>query len=218
MLDNQNLTQPFIIYALPRSRTAWMAEFLSYKDWQCGHEQAIFLRSIDDIKRLLSLPRTGVVETAAAPAWRIIHHHVPNAKAVVIRRPIDDVMASMVNVDLRGEAAYDIPRLRRVMEYESRLLDEIVARPGTLNLEFSDLGTLAGCKRLFEFCLPHKFDQGWWEYARQQNIQVDVLSVIRLYHQNREEIEGFKSLLKREMRHLAREGVISKHHVRKAVA
>ncbi len=202
----------FIIYALPRSRTAWMAEFLSYKDWTCGHEQAIFLRSIDDIKRLLSLPRVGVVETAAAPAWRIIHHHVPGLKAVVIRRPIDDVMMSMVNVDLNGEAQYDIPRLRRVMEYEYRLLDEIASQPGVLSLEFSDLSTREGCKRLFEFCLPYEFDEGWWEYIRQQNIQVDVLSVIRLYHENREEIEGFKKTLWREMRHLAQSGHISRGH------
>lgn len=204
------MNQPFIIYALPRSRTAWLAEFLSYKDWTCGHEQAIFLRSVSDIKRLLSLPNTGVVETAAAQAWRIIHHHVPNIKAVVIRRPIDDVLGSMVNIDLNGEAHYDIPRLRKVMEYGDRMLAEIAAQPGTLSLDFADLDTWDGCKRLFEFCLPYEFDEGWWEYIRPMNIQVDVLSVIRLYHENRPEIEGFKKSLWREMRHLAQAGLISK--------
>jgi hypothetical protein len=202
---------PFIIYALPRSRTAWLAEFLSYKDWTCGHEQAIFLRSIDDIKRLLSLPKTGVVETAAAQAWRIIHHHVPNIKAVVIRRPIDDVMRSMVNVDLRGEAQYDLDRLRNVMEYGDRMLREIAGQPGVLSLDFDDLDTMQGCKRLFEFCLPYEFDQGWWEYMVMQNIQVDVLSVIQHYHQNKPEIEGFKKQCWRELRHLAQSGLISKH-------
>jgi hypothetical protein len=204
--------QPFIIYALPRSRTAWLAEFLSYKDWTCGHEQAIFLRSVDDIKRLFSLPRTGVVETAAAQAWRIIHHHVPGLKAVVIRRPIDDVMRSMVNVDLRGEAHYDLPKLRKVMEYGDRMLCEIAEQPGVLSLDFDDLDTIQGCKAIFEHCLPYEFDYGWWEYMVMQNIQVDVLSVIQLYHQNRPEIEGFKKSLKREMRHLAQAGHISKGH------
>lgn len=204
------MIQPFIIYALPRSRTAWMAEFLSYKDWQCGHEQAIFWRSVNDIKRFFALPRTGAVETATAQAWRIIHHHVPNIKAVVIRRPVDEVMESMVNIDLRGEAYYDIPKLRKFIEYGDRCLTEISEQPGVLNLKFSDLDTSDGCKRIFEFCLPYKFDQGWWEYARQQNIQVDVLSTIRLYHKNKPEIEGFKKTLWRELRHLAREGVISK--------
>lgn len=204
------MSQPFTIYALPRSRTAWLAEFLSYKDWQCGHEQAIFWRSIDDIKRFYALPRTGAVETATAQAWRIIHHHVPNIKAVVIRRPIDDVMTSMLNVDLNGEMHYDIPRLKKVMEYGDRVLAEIASQPGTLSLDFADLDTMEGCKSLFEFCLPYEFDQGWWEYIKNVNIQVDVLSAIRLYHENKPEIEGFKKALWREMRHLAQAGLISK--------
>lgn len=206
------MNQPFIVYALPRSRTAWLAEFLSYKDWQCGHEQAIFLRSVDDIKRLFSLPNTGAVETAAAQAWRIIHHHVPNIKAVVVRRPIDDVMRSMVNIDLQGEAYYDVPRLRKVMEYGNRMLDEISEQPGVLTVDFDDLSTIQGCKAIFEHCLPYEFDRGWWEFMVDQNIQVDVLSVIRLYHENRPQIEGFKKHLWREMRHLAQTGHISKGH------
>lgn len=206
------MNQPFIVYALPRSRTAWLAEFLSYKDWQCGHEQAIFLRSVDDIKRLFALPKTGVVETAAAQAWRIIHHHVPNIKAVVVRRPIDDVMRSMVNIDLQGEAYYDVPRLRKVMEYGNRMLDEISKQPDVLTVDFDDLSTMQGCKVIFEHCLPYEFDRGWWEFMVDQNIQVDVLSVIRLYHENRPQIEGFKKHLWREMRHLAQTGHISKGH------
>lgn len=96
------------------------------------------------------------------------------------------------------------------MEYGNRMLDEVSAQPGVLTLDFDDLETLQGCKRLFEFCLPYEFDQGWWEYMVVQNIQVDVLSVIRLYHERKSEIDGFKKSLWREMRHLAKSGHISK--------
>lgn len=203
--------QPFIIHALPRSRTAWLAEFLTYKDCRCAHEQAIFLRSIDDIKRLFSLPNTGCVETASAQAWRIIQHHVPNIKMVVIKRPIDDVMQSMVNIDLHGYAAYDIPRLRKVMEYGNRMLDEVSEQPGVLTIDFSELDTAEGCAKVFEFCLPHEFDPGWWSYMQAINVQADVIGTIRYYHENKPAIEGFKKIMWREMRALARQGIISKH-------
>jgi hypothetical protein len=32
---------PYLIFALPRSRTAWLAHFLTYRDWTCLHEHAI---------------------------------------------------------------------------------------------------------------------------------------------------------------------------------
>lgn len=156
------------------------------------------------------MPNIGVVETAAAQAWRIIHHQVPNLKAVVIRRPVEDVIASMVNVDLNGYATYDIPRLRKVMAYGDRVLEEITEQPAVLSLNFSALDTEEGCRALFEHCLPYPFDPGWWDYMKQKNIQVDVPSVIRFYHENKPDIERFKHLCWRELRSMARQG-LAKH-------
>lgn len=197
---------PFIVYALPRSRTAWMAKFLSYNEWQCGHEQAIFMRSVYDIKRLFSLNYTGVVETAAAQGWRIIKHHVPHIRQVVVKRPIEDVMKSMVKT-----AEYDVPRLRKVMEYGNRMLDEISGQPGVLTLDFDSLGTMEGCAALFEHCLPYRFDSGWWKSLKGQNIQLGVPEVITYYHEHKPEIEAFKSAMWREMRALRRSNQITRH-------
>lgn len=200
-----------MVFALPRSRTAWLADFLTYRDWQCGHEQAIFLRGIGDIRRLLSLPNTGTVETAAAQGWRIIKHHVPAVKMVVIRRPIEDVMKSMVSVDLGGYAAYDLPRLRKVMEYGNRMLGEISQQPGVMTLDFCDLEDSRAVADLFQFCLPYAFDPGWFEYMQRVNVKADVVGTIRYYHQHRSEIEGFKRAMWAEMRSLAKSGLIARH-------
>ncbi len=29
--------RPFVVFGLPRSRTAWLSRFLTYGDWVCGH-------------------------------------------------------------------------------------------------------------------------------------------------------------------------------------
>ena len=66
------MTTPFLIYALPRSRTYWLSKFLSYGDWVCGHDQIRYFRTIDDIKGWLNLPATGSAETGIAEWWRVV--------------------------------------------------------------------------------------------------------------------------------------------------
>lgn len=207
------MSQPFIIFALPRSRTAWLASYLSYKDWQCGHETAILLRSVQDVKGLFALQNVGVVETAAAQAWRILKHHIPNLKMAVIRRPIDDVVQSMMNINLHGRFHYDADRLRKVMEYGDRMLNEISEQPGTLTLSFSDLETEVGCKAIFEHCLPYEFDPDWWGTMKDRNVQVDVAGVIQYYHDHKDAIEAFKRSLRSELRTLVHNGHIQKRQV-----
>lgn len=203
------MTRPFVVYSLPRSRTAWLSHFLTYRDWKCHHEAAITFRDPSEISSFFA-GRTGAVETAAAQGWRLIDYHVPNIKSVVIRRPTKDVIKSMMAVDLGGVATYDEARLWKIMEYGNRMLDQIAARPGTLVVDHDALDEESTCSRIFEFCLPYVFDRNWWLAKRVQNIQVDVKSVILYYHKNRVEIERFKSRCRAELRHLFKSGAIVK--------
>lgn len=203
------MTQPFIIYALPRSRTAWLSEFLTYGEYNCGHENAIYMRSIADIKALFK-PNSGTVETAAAQAWRIIHHHIPGLRAAVIRRPVDEVIDSVLKVPLNGVATYDEIRLQKIMAYGDRVLKQISALPGVLTLNYSDISNEDACAALFEHCLPYEFDQPWWEWMKGRNVQANVPGIIRYYHENKSAIEGFKLTLKRELRTLYKNGQIDR--------
>lgn len=203
---------PFIVYALPRSRTAWMAEFLTYGGWGCWHEQSIYMRRIEDLKALLSNPGIGTVETAAAQGWRLLHHYNPDVNAVVVRRPIDDVVRSMMATDLKGEAHYEEASLRKIMEYGDRMLSDVSANcHNCLTLDFADLATKDGCAALFEHCVPFAFDNDWWTEMAAKNVQADVLAAIRYFHENRAEIQGFKKLLWRDLRRLRTSGEITKH-------
>src|ERR1700744_2255694 len=174
--------RPFLIYALPRSRTAWLSMFLTYRDWTCLHEVAIQMRDPVEISRLFRDPRIGSAETAAAPGWQIIEHYCPGLKRVVIRRPIDDVVASVIAADVADIAIYDEIKLRRIMEREARDLTRISALSGTLTVDFADLATEDGCAAVFEHCLPYKFDRAWFEQWRYRNIQVDIKAVLRYYY------------------------------------
>lgn len=202
------MTAPFIIYGLARSRTAWLASFLSYREWNCKHEHSMHMRTVEDIKTFFNTPNTGSVETAAGPGFYLIHHYFPHIKAVVVRRPLDDVVASMIAA-AEGIATYDEVRLRKVMAYGDRMLDKISRLPGVLTVDFSDLVTENTCRKIFEHCLPYEFDRDWWVKHRDQNIQVDIAAVIMYYHANKDLIEGFKLACRRELYRLRRTGELT---------
>lgn len=204
------MTPPFIIYALPRSRTAWLSRFLTYRKWTCFHEAAIVMRTMDDVDGFFSRPCTGTAETAAAPGWQLLHHRVAGLRAVVVRRPIDEVVGSMLALDVGGIAVYDEAKLRQIMTYEDRVLKTISEQPGTLSLAYSDLDQEDACATVFERCLPYKFPRDWWLTLRERNVQADAASVLRYYHANRAGVDSFKSACKSEMRALARDGHIGR--------
>ena len=208
------MASPFIVYALPRSRTAWLSQFLSYGGWTCHHEAAIKMRSISDVKQLFGAPTTGTVETAAAPGWKILHHHVPGLRAVVVRRPVDEVVRSMMAVQTEGVVTYDEGKLRRGMIYGDRMLAQITEQPGVLSVNYDELNDRSVCARIFEHCLLQPMPDSWWNRLRMQNIQVSVADVFRYYWAHENEVRQFKSLCWSEMNRLARSGFIS--HARAA--
>jgi hypothetical protein len=202
------VTEPFIIYALPRSKTAWLARFLSYGDWRCHHETAITMRSVADIAALFSRPNTGSAETAGAPAWQIIRHHVPNIRTVVVRRPVEEVVASMLAISLTGGFVYDEAKLRSNMNRVARALDKAAAEPGALVVDYAALSEQDACAAIFEHCLPYRLPQHWWDRLRDRNVQADVSAALRYYHLNRAAVNGFKRTMMTELRSLARAGLV----------
>lgn len=204
------MTVPFIIYSLPRSRTAWLSQFLTYRDWTCHHEQAIHMRSMEDVRNVFSLENTGFIETAAIAGRHLIHSVCPNIRELVILRPVNDVVESFMKLDVSDIATYDRVKLKKVMDYEDRMLRNIAKEPNVLTINFEDLNKEETCAKIFEHCLPYSFDKAWWESLKEKNIQVSVKEYILFYHKNRAVIEEFKRCCKRELRRLYYTGFIQK--------
>ena len=58
--------------------------------------------SMTAMRAWLGQPCTGTVETAAAPFWRLLTALRPDARIVVkLRRPVPDVVASLMALNLR---------------------------------------------------------------------------------------------------------------------
>jgi len=168
---------PFVIFALPRSRTAWLSQFLTYGDAICGHEQLRHMRSVDDIKAWFAQPDIGTAETSAAPWWRLLDQFAPNAKVLVVRRPVEEVVESLMR--LPG-VAFDRAMLTSRMQYLDRKLDQIKARvPGVLSVRYADLIDEATCKAVFEHCLPYSHDRLHWARWAAVNVQCNMKAMMR---------------------------------------
>jgi len=189
--------QPFICLSLPRSRSHWLARFLSYRDVACGHEEARHIRGVDDVRSLLSLPYAGSCETAAAPFWRLIVQMRPDIRIVTVRRPVSEVVRSLIRLNI----PFDEAKLTKNITALDRKLDQIEARvPGVLSVNYTDLSGEEGCRRVWEHCLPYAWDQHRWFLMSGQNMQIDMHALMRYRIAFGDQMSRAAALCAREIR------------------
>ena len=187
------MIRPFLVLALPRSRTAWLSRFLSYREWHCGHEEARHVRNMEDVQSWLKMPFTGSAETAAGPFWRIFSSQVA---IVVVRRPVREVVESLMRLNL----GFDQARMTHVMTRLDMKLRQIEARcPNVISVRFEDLAQEETCARVFEFCLPYKHDPAWWRFLAPINIQCSMPAMVRYFVAHKPQLDRAVGLAKQAM-------------------
>jgi len=187
---------PFLICALPRSRTKWLSAFLTYGDWQCGHEEIRHARSMDDLRSWLAQPCTGTAETAAAPFWRLALKLRPDIRIVTVRRSPAEVVESLLALRL----GFDREPLTKEMQRLDHKLDQIEQRvPGVLAVRFDELPCEATCARLFEHCLPYRHDPAWWGACDATNIQISMPMLLRYYDAHKPQLAKMAKVAKQRI-------------------
>ena len=156
------MSLPFIILALPRSRTAWLSKFLSYGGQGCGHDLCVNSGCMQDFRDALAAMQ-GTVETAAIEGLS----HLPPARIILVRRPLKDVCASLERLGLLSDTVL------KQMQYRDGLLDD-AEKKGIPSIPYADLDHEHVCEWLFEKCLGLSFDRQWWLGLKDQNIQIDM--------------------------------------------
>lgn len=187
------ISAPFIVFSLPRSRSAWLTHFLSYPPKKVGHDVIVYCNHVSDFVKMYSDGMDGTCETATVLGHRLIKHLMPNVKFAVIRRPISEVVFSL--------AKFGIAAPPGELEARDAMLDQVAALPGTLSLTYDMLDSPDWCRRLFEFC--HKdldFEIEWWGQCSRFNIQVELGKQMALLYERRD----FLASLRQEMMKLSR--------------
>ncbi len=185
--------RPFVVFALPRSRTAWLAKYLSYGGERVGHDMAVRSASIDDFFRNFDEGVIGSVETGAMAGWRLLRERYPAAPIAVVRRPIEDVRLSLSQFGVAPRAGD--------LEARSAVLDEIERQPGVLSVTFHDLYEQETRRRMFEHCLIYGWKPEWDARWAHVNIQVDLAKEMREVAQNQIAIVAMKKELAARFNH-----------------
>lgn len=187
----------FVVFALPRSRTAWLSHFLTYGDWHCGHDEIRHMRSLDDVKAWFSQDCTGTVETSVAPFWRLLDSVAPGVRVVVVRRPVDDVVNSLMAI---SGCEFDRATITDLMRRYDRKLDQIEARIPCLSVNYADLTDEATCAAIFEYCLPYKHDSARWRELSGVNIQINMPALIRYCAAYKPQLDKLASIARHKSR------------------
>lgn len=194
---------PFLVLALPRSRTTWLSRFLTYGRWTCWHEQLRHLREIQDARAWLSQAYTGSAETAVARWWKLLPILRPDLRLLVIRRPVEQVLESLMRVDVGEGRAFDRGRLEAQMVKYDRALDQVERHLSPLSIPYQELEGEEACRRAFEYCLGVPHDHEWWEMLAGVNIQCDFPALVR-----------YAAAFAPQMREAARRGLFQLRHSR----
>lgn len=177
--------KPFIIYALPRSRTYWLSKFLSYKEVTCLHDICVETHTVSGLVDILKRPNTGAVDTGLVDGWRLMKRFVPEANIAIIKRPLHEVCQSLKKHGLDNQQ--DKMRDRRMF------LSEVSKEPHVLTVNFYDLHDEKSAKAIFEHCLEREFDRDWWLFWKDKNLQIDMPQRLQRLAINRDKIEALKT-------------------------
>lgn len=159
----------FFIAGLPRSRTAWLANFLTYGNSFCYHEGLIYCKTLRDLKSLLIGNKAEIVGNSDSGLCLIgkeLKEMFPEAKMVVIARDKYHVRASL---DKNFPGLYQQGWLDRMLEG----IDEIQDHFKPLIMRYDTLKNRGMCKMIWDYCIPdQEFDFARWKMLDKLNVSV----------------------------------------------
>lgn len=186
------MPSPFIIFALPRSRTAWMAHYLSYAS-PVGHDILIECDRQEDFLQSFANGMAGTVETGGILGARLIKKALPKIKFVVVKRPLAEVRQSLEALGLTWSPSE--------LEEREALLQELSATAGVETIDFKSLSIPQCAKWLFEHCLEREWDVEWFNHWEPINVQVIMQQRIAQLARRAEANSAFISSVRESLSH-----------------
>ena len=92
--------EPFFITGLPRSRTAWMAAFLTGDGVLCHHELMKFCKTKAEFYRSFDHPSLRIGNSDSGLMMTDFQNVFPDSPTVIIERPLDDVLQSLHDIEI----------------------------------------------------------------------------------------------------------------------
>ena len=146
---------PFFVAGLPRSRTAWMANFLTYDGHFCHHEGWARCRTMEEYRAFLG----DDGDSGTGMQFININTAFPGSKVLIIERPLKEVAASIESVF--GECNRD--RLN--------VFDDSMKKVDGLRLPFAKLNE--SLPMVWDYLIGTTYDERRGKMLASLNVQVN---------------------------------------------
>ena len=168
----------FFILSLPRSRSAWLANFLTYENSFCFHEALIDNDPIDLPELFKSTGKEIVGNSDCGNALFLdeILNTFQDTRLVIVHRPIDEVFMSL---DKMGPL---FSERENVMSAKNKI-DVISKTCKHLSVDFHDMSVNV-CKSIWGYCIGSEFDSQRWR-------MLDGISMEIIQEKKISQLEGF---------------------------
>lgn len=144
----------FMVIGLPRSGTAWLANWFTTERSLCWHESLMKYR-LDELDAMPHAGYFGIAETAlclASPAG--LNEH--KAKKLIVHRPLNEVNESLSYLDLPAMDWVGADNLNQIAGF---------------HIDFKDLFNAEKFRAAHESIMPTSFDGARFAFLRDMNIQ-----------------------------------------------
>lgn len=160
----------FFIVGLPRTRTSWMSNFLTYKTSFCFHEAIRLCYKIEDMIALFESvdePNVGDADCRIIEFQKDFRKMFPNAKWIYIKRDIKDVIYSLEKRFEFEESYRDTDFCKKLQEKYNVFEKEY----SPLTFQYDELDNVDVCEAIWNYCIPDSsFNYRRW-------LQLDVLKI-----------------------------------------
>ena len=177
---------PYFITGLPRSRTAWLAAWLSDGDSICLHDFISQCNGMDQLERRLiylsqNYNEIGISDSGLPIAWRQIDAAYPHARVLVVHRQQQKAEDSYFQHFTRFPYKEEDPpsateTIKLMTEARNALLAMVDDLPSgrAMEVDYETLDDPLVGRAIWEFLLPgRRFCDRRWKLFNDLNIQTE---------------------------------------------
>lgn len=175
----------FFILSLPRSRTAWLANFLTYENSYCFHEGLLEGSNAAALSRLFAStgkPIVGNSDCGNILFMDELRASFPEAKLVIVERPLGEVVDELNDMGLNNYDPKLLERAEDLLSLAKQWLDALV-------LNFNDLDESA-CRHIWHHCIGTPFDENRWRMLDGLDIQIILSKKLEAIRRNGANLES----------------------------
>lgn len=180
----QPVSRTFFILSLPRCRTAWLANFLTYEDSYCFHEGLLNVGQIRDLRGLFE--RTGKSIVGNSDCGNILFldqivNEFPDTRFVMVERETDSVLSELDEMDGFSDVE-TILRGAELLKWAKEVYKPMV-------VDYWDMGKET-CRSIWDYCIGTEFDETRWEMLDGIDMQIIPDKKVKQMIKHRNNIES----------------------------